>query len=166
MKANELMIGDWVNFRPGWISEETGKPEYECGCGFPVKLTCIYDGLSQYDDVLPDGTINTIEVADYELSGIPLTPEILEKNGFRLTKADTVCPSDRYWWAINGTRDGAMIEITIYNPDVHGVKVLTKIHTQSSHESGVNTVHSCDIESVHELQHALRLCGIEKEIIL
>ena len=108
---------------------------------------------------------NDIYPYDY-LDPIPLTPEILEKNGFRLAKADTVCPADRYWWAIDGTRDGAMVEITIYNPDVHGVKVLTKIHTQSSHESGVNTVHSCDIESVHELQHALHLCRIDKEIVV
>lgn len=99
---------------------------------------------------------------------IPLTPEILEKNGFRLTKSDTVYlyPADRYWWAIGGTRDGSTVEITIYNPDVNGVNVLTKIHTQSSHENGVNTVHSCDIESVHELQHALRMCGVDKEITL
>lgn len=166
MKSEELMVGDWVNYRPGWINEETGEPEYECGVGFPVKLTCIYDGLAQYDDILPDGTINTIEVADYELSGIPITQEFLEKNGFRFFTADRICRTDRYFWDAEGTRDGALVEITFYNPDVHGVKVLTKIHTQSSHESGINSVHSCDIESVHELQHALRLCKIDKTIEL
>lgn len=141
MKASELMVGDWV-FTRGQIEQ----------------VTSIYDGYictEHYEDS-----------HDYYFDPIPITPEILEKNGFRFIKADTVCPADRYWWAINGTRDGAMVEITIYNPDVHGVKVLTKIHTQSLHESGVNTVHSCDIESVHELQHALRLCGIEKKITL
>lgn len=143
MKAEELMIGDWV------CTE--------------------HDSTPRQIDWTRTGEVgllwNKIVTPPY-LVPIPITPEILEKNGFRLTKADTVCPADRYWWAINGTRDGAMVEITIYNPDVHGVKVLTKIHTQSSHESGVNTVHSCDIESVHELQHALRLCGIDKTIEL
>ena len=107
------------------------------------------------------------EGKDYqEIHPIPLTPEILEKNGFRIAKADRMCPADRYFWGVEGTRDGAIVEITFYNPDVHGVKVLTKIHTQSSHESGINSVHSCDIESVHELQRALRLCKIDKTIEL
>ena len=107
------------------------------------------------------------EGKDYqEIHPIPLTPEILEKNGFRIAKADRMCPADRYFWGVEGTRDGAIVEITFYNPDVHGVKVLTKIHTQSSHESGINSVHSCDIESVHELQRALRLCKIDKTIKL
>ena len=107
------------------------------------------------------------EGKDYKnIHPIPITPVILEKNGFRIAKADRMCPAERYFWSVEGTRDGAIVEITFYNPDVHGVKVLTKIHTQSSHESGINSVHSCDIESVHELQRALRLCKIDKTIKL
>lgn len=143
MKANELMIGDLVKVRH---LNRIGKVyRLDCANGETNGLVALIDGDFDHSDIDP----------------IPITPEILEKNGFRLTKA-----ADRYWWAIDGTRDGAMVEITLYNPDVHGVKVLTKIHTQSSHEIGVNTVRSCDIESVHELQHALRLCGIDKEIVL
>ena len=158
MKAEELMIGDWVSF------PDLGKTLFVTIVGIEQR-----EGLGRiegYTFILRDEQKRTLYVRRQSVKPIPLTPEILEKNGFRLTKADTVSPADRYWWAIDGTRDGAMVEITLYNPDVHGVKALTKIHTQSSHESGVNTVHSCDIESVHELQHALRLCCIDKEIVL
>ena len=142
MKAHELMVGDWVRNDLGETQQVVEL--YEEGV------------MLYYNDIYRNDLLEPIHI----------TPEILEKNGFRLTKADTVCPADRYWWAIDGTRDGAMVEITLYNPDVHGVKVLTKIHTQSSHESGVNTVHSCDIEFVHDLQHALKLCKIDKEIVI
>ena len=54
----------------------------------------------------------------------------------------------------------------MYKSPICGVSVLTEIDTYSSKGDGVNKVHSCDIESVHELQHAIRLCGIEKEIEL
>ena len=161
MKASELMVGDWVNYRPGWIDEETGKPEYECGEGFPVKITCIYDCLAQYDDMLPDGTINTIEVANYELSGIPITPEILEKNGFAKEKEDELGIT-YYFLARPFTT-----QITLYKEPIGGVSILFKVWGRvPSSEVGVNDIHLCSVKYVHEMQHALRLCGIEKEIEL
>ncbi len=160
MKSNELMIGDFLRVnRDGLCIKKDTIVEIrsiDTDNNFPEKG--LFGCASCYP--LDGNQFNGGVWLDY-LDPIPLTPEILEKNGFRLTKA-----ADRYWWAIDGTRDGAMVEITLYNPDVHGVKVLTKIHTQSSHGIGVNTVRSCDIESVHELQHALRLCRIDKEIVL
>ena len=36
----------------------------------------------------------------------PAIVEILEKNGFRIAKADRMCPADRYFWGVEGTRDG------------------------------------------------------------
>ena len=165
MNIKELMVGDLLRVnRDGLCIKKDTIVQIRGIDGdnkFEEKGLVGYAGCQPLDETQFAGGI----WLDY-LDPIPLTPEILEKNGFRLTKADTVCPADRYWRAIDGTRDGAIVEITLYNPDVHGVKVLTKIHTQSSHESGVNTVHSCDIESVHELQHALRLCRIDKEIVV
>ena len=46
----------------------------------------------------------------------------------------------------------------VSNEDMSGI--LTKIECDSSHECGINMLHSCDIESVHELQRALRCCGL------
>lgn len=146
LRSNELMIGDWVY--------HTSMRKY-------IKISGINGGVLFW--------YNKTAISACGMSLIeptPITPEILEKNGFHFAKADRMSLTDRYVWGVEGTRDGAIVEITFYNPDVHGVKVLTKIHTQSSHESGINSVHSCDIESVHQLQHALRLCGIDKEIEL
>lgn len=149
MKPSELMIGDWV---------------FNAHHGENIQITP-YDFFTHghFEDgrYIPTGVTPS---NGWDLEPIPITPVILEKNGFRFVKADRMFPADRYFWGVEGTRDGAIVEITFYNPDVHGVKVLTRIHTQSSHESGINSVHSCDIESVHELQNALRLCGIKKEI--
>lgn len=100
---------------------------------------------------------------DY-LDPIPLTQEILEKNGFHALIPEEHCT--RYVWAKDGGRNDTVISISFYNQPVHGVRLLTKISTDCHHDSGINEVHNCDIEYVHELQHALRLCGIDKEIVL
>ena len=73
---------------------------------------------------------------------IPITPEILEKNGWRSDMAD------RNFWATD--------EVYIYNHD--GVWRLRP--------KSPELLIVVDIKYVHELQRALRLLGVEKEIIL
>ena len=127
MKATELMIGDWVTF-----GDE------------PLKVQHIYN--NGYDDVVAeimeesldeDGTICE-EIKDVPLvncSPIPLTPEILEKNGWKhsnrlmITRIDD---SDFYW-----------------SEELGGI--LYK-----------NQYNMCGCKYVHNLQHALRLCGFNK----
>ena len=58
MKATELMIGDWVLMR-----------------GTPVQVRAIGFNTIRYSDMLITEPLDNIEP-------IPLTPEILEKNGF------------------------------------------------------------------------------------
>lgn len=140
MKTSELMIGDWVNYRPGWVKEETGEVEYESESMFPIKLTCIFEDLVQYDDEFTDGIINTIEVADYEIFPIPLTAEILEKNGFVYNDL----PFLQNWQQFG---------LSLYQGG-NGYRI----------NCGENV--SMKISSVHELQHAIRLCGIDKTIEL
>lgn len=112
-----------------------------------------------------DGDTGNDEL-DYEgLVGIPLTPEILEKNGFKKAESDFL--SQTWAWAEKSEKIyGRWVQITFYNKPINGVSYLTKIETCSQKGDGVDHIHSCDIESIHELQHALRLCGIEKEIEL
>ena len=76
------------------------------------------------------------------LQGIPLTAEILEANGF--------------------TRSKAFVEWKYEDDDIYmlwkpfpWIKIQLEDHT---------VMFPC--EFVHELQHALRLCGIDKEIVL
>lgn len=137
INAKDLMIGDWVNYRPGWINEETNQVEYESGTGFPVRIEMLYycqgEGLVQYNDGENDG----IEAAEYELFPIPITPEILEKNGFNLSQS-------------KGEWSPSIVGFSFDNCWVGDELKWHRIH----------------IKYVHELQHALRLCGIEKEIEL
>lgn len=128
LQANELMIGDYVNYR-----------------GQIIKVTSLYDkgGSNEVGWGIKEGTwVNVINVEP-----IPLTPEILEKNGFVLVEKEKgaygvdVAP---YY-----TRNDVPFEVFC---DGEPFAIWFK--------------DPLNIGYVHELQHALRLCGIEKEIIL
>lgn len=118
MKANELSIGDWV-----------------------------YDAILKENTIIKVLTETKIQGdIDDELWGIstydpiPLTPEILEKNGFEYNELPFV-----QGWEQFG--------LTLYQGG-NGYRI----------NCGQNV--ALRLVSVHELQHALRLCGIEKEIVL
>lgn len=75
-----------------------------------------------------------------EIYPIPLTSEILEKNRW-------------------GKNDIFMI----FNEDPNAELSWTNRCGACLYKNGY---HICDCNYVHQLQHALKLCGIEKEIIL
>ena len=93
----------------------------------------------------PDGynAIRCIEVSD--IKPIPLTEEILEKNFERDEERFVDC---------NEFRE---IEITEYNDGMWQV-VIDEIEMS---DLPTWKMYVCD---VHQLQHALRLCGINKEL--
>lgn len=151
VNAKDLMIGDWVQY--GNLIDEYGYVPQ----GRVSKLTHYATLDEQYEPriqiEMPDGFqyCNSIEEQFYP---IPLTPEILEKNGFdrednffgktcyAILKHDTkvmvfVIPNEYYWLEVNITQKYTML---------YGLKMRVKF--------------------VHELQHALKLCGIKKEIVL
>lgn len=131
MKANELMIGDYVNV--------TGK-----------------EGLHSVDilELLPrigkviglDEEIVYVDYINYAFSlgdvePIPLTSEILYENLRELPEVI------RWFWDDKKSTDDEMWFI---------------IHTNSLDHITLDA----NIRYVHELQHIMRLCGIEKEIII
>jgi hypothetical protein len=85
---------------------------------------------------------------------ILLTPEILEKNGFVL--------------------DEVIKEYCIYN----GIDNRVSLHNDKEYMNSRNEWHvhiddedycsiaNCELTYVHELQHILRLCKIDKEIVV
>jgi hypothetical protein len=85
---------------------------------------------------------------DDEIVGIPLTPEILEKNGFYHEKNVGYIDDDY---------NGRQIIYDFWN---HNLKILDNYNTMFDIVGWSDHIH------VHELQHALRLCGIEKTIEL
>lgn len=117
IKVEELMIGDWIHVSSPMIDSN-------------VRVDL--DTLSMMELEL--------EIIKYE--PIPLTPEILEKNG---------------WKELYYADDYA-------NEEVEGISLWVSEDGKNSWwwHAGVELVVA--INYVHELQHALKLCGIDKEI--
>lgn len=136
MKANELMIGDWV-----FIDE----PNKYAGCKGTVQTLCNHrsnDGFYLTVYIQGDKAYCNTEVFNEDLRPIPLTKEILEKNGFEEFGG---------WY--------------IYIPENTGIEIAW-LGTILKIGGECGNLELPAIEYVHQLQHALRLCGIEKEIKL
>lgn len=115
MKANELMIGDWYAFR-----------------GHPYKCTAsdIASIAECEENCVPT-----------DISEIPLTPEILEKNGFKQ----------------QGT--GWILE------DSMGERIFNLCRISNAYCLLIAGM-TLTFQYVHELQHLFRLAGIKGEIKL
>lgn len=137
MKANELMIGDWVIIK-GHPCKVSYLAPFDIG---DIRLSVIsngYDGNPYLDEIGP----------------IPLTAEILEKNGF-----DEAYSSDihKCYFRQKDNEDGMElydIEVNIYSGNQNAC------HLEVKH-FGMGTV-KIKFYHVHELQHALRLCGLNE----
>ena len=139
MKANELMVGDWVIH-----------PYYK----HPSKI--VYFNGSRV-------RVEYEEVEAESLRPIPLTPEILEKNGFEKSYS-SILTADGYkklpqykYKNTTQVQDICRNLITISYSDLEGGVYDI--------QCGIGS-HIYDLKYVHQLQHALRLCEIEKEIEL
>lgn len=120
------MIGDWVKLRTDdgtFIKVEVFELLQESSWGF-------IDGDKELDEISYD-----------DVEPIPLTVNILYKNGFDCDEDGFISYNE---FAINFGRD----------PFEEGPNLLFIM---------VGNCH-VELQYVHELQHALRLCGIEKEI--
>lgn len=89
------------------------------------------------------------------LEPIPITPEILEKNGFKRGNRYNYIYKDNYCEVCVSF----VPEIKIDNID------LGEPHINVSIKGALFDI-NMNMSAIHELQQALRLCGIEKEIIL
>ena len=134
MKANELMIGDWV-----CLKDDTK-------CEFPLKV----DGVLT-DDISLEGE-GFLGGVDGLIRPIPITPEILEKNGF---ERSVVIPSNFYRNIDN--------ERLIFSPhsSCYG---LGYVHWNESNDADI--MHRLEVQQpimyIHQMQHALRLFGLDQ----
>lgn len=124
MKANELMIGDWV--RVPRLNKNGKVYRIDRANGYGNGFVAVLRGDFHEGDIEP----------------VLLTPEILEKNGFECRGA----------WCLPGEDLGLR-----QDGDSWGLL---------SYYAEYNALAFCHIEYVHQLQHVLRLCGIEEEIKL
>lgn len=109
--------------------------------GTPRKI----QGIDSLDsEIIADGEIYTIINdrchSEDNVSGIPLTQKNLEKNGFKFNNLPFVLGWEQFGLTLCPEGDGYVI----------GCGVNVAMH----------------IDYFHQLQHALKLCGIEQEIKL
>ena len=103
-----------------------------------------------------------------ELSPIPITPEILEKSGF-IKDEDEETNGTTYHILIQTgyEANSYTIQITLYKEPICGVNVLLKIWGWvPPYNGGTNDIHLCGANYVHELQHTIKICRIDKEITI
>lgn len=123
MKANEIQIGDWLYYKGQFNA-------------FPFKVESITKKKFGYHAEPNEHRMYYLRLS--ECKHIPLTPEILEKNGFVVESR--YCHGEHLQYC--KLVDGLWIDI-----------------------SGENFFEG-KLEYIHQLQHALRLCGIDKNIEL
>lgn len=131
LKISDLSVGDWVGYKG---EECTVASIYMAAEGYPHEVALTYQGICcgcAYID---------------HLDPIPITAEILEKNGFeRSTSQFIVYHTDKVW--ISYDKPSETWSVTMYINDF-----TSNLHA--------------NIVYIHQLQHALRLAGVDKEINL
>lgn len=144
MKATELMIADWVRIAPYDIIDQVDclLTEYA--------ITSHGDSCGQYDykDIEP----------------IPLTPEILEKNGFDKWEDDGGVP---LWslplWSLDKKEVRYCMTFEVIDG---GCPVLTIEDVVDGDSRHTSIVLKDEVYNVHDLQHVLRFLGLEIQIII
>jgi hypothetical protein len=138
MKATDLMIGDWIKGESNIVARVIEIKEYL------IRI---------------DAGIGRVVFEPKELFPIPITPEILEKNGFET--------EDDVHFSIQGQSD--MLELLLVELPFDGYYfdiVRTEKTINKCNQRCYIDRYFASIDYVHQLQHALKLCGIEKEIII
>ena len=141
MIVKGLMIGDWVRIKKN-VPDDAYFMHDDMFRGMNIRVDEILsNGINpdwiggEINDFLPDDAIEPI----------PITAEILEKNGWYIGELDL-------WYR---------------HPEVQFLMALRTsgayLYADEEHDK---REFFCVIQSVHELQHALRICGIDKEIKL
>lgn len=141
IKITDLSIGDWVTYNEEYYQIlNIGAMVYVVGEGLQFRHYCtLTRGLEIQDDI----DIN-------EISPIPITPEILEKNGFTTT--------DKRYYICKLCNTRVDVERLAEHYEIATFGILS--------QGGLITKMICPITNIHQLQHALRLVGIDKDITL
>ena len=142
MEANELMIGDYVYNHRDW----------ECPIVEIHKNSAIVIARHYGEE----------EFLLSDLRPIPLTSEIFEKNGFEKSYSFSLTADGYKKVPVYKYKNMKQVQDICKNL----IKVCVNLDgSKYDVEFGIGS-HIFDLEYVHQFQHALKLCGIEKEIIL
>lgn len=156
MDAKELMLGDYIYDLYGnkaIVRKLEDYNEHAKASGACIELV--------------EGPEEGYTICLYgQIEPIPLTPEILEKNSFEEYGANI------YWHPNIAPEKHVMLQKTPADEDLYGmVGECASVHGFTDikpllNENAMPTVYHGHFKYVHELQHALRLAGIKKEIVL
>ena len=136
MKAKDLMIGDYLY----WGKDKIVKVQMLRKYGDNFGIDVVYNDSVNLYFCTDNDDIYFYSIND--LKPIPLTPEILEKNWFVYDLEDKLFE------------------------DIYPRISMLYAQYRLVENYGINYGEMSEIKYVHQLQHALRLCGIDKEIIL
>lgn len=143
MNGNELMIGDWVKIND--VDYTT-----------PVQIDCI---VKKHGTVYAYFAEFDIRVACEKLQGIPLTADLLGKNGFYPLYDDKSAyklfwsdEKEEIYWSIT-------IDLT------HPIASRIENHIMRTGRKTENWEMKGCVYFVHELQHLMRQFRIDKEIV-
>lgn len=138
MKTTDLMVGDLVQ------KLEIGGHYRKC------RITAIFGDNVECET--SDGEVHTLSVNG--IKSIPLTAKNIEKNGFEGTPTSDLFIEKNLWETYS---------IELFPSE--GSWLLRITDKTNEYICGCNRI-NLYINYIHELQHALKLCGIEKEIEL
>lgn len=128
IKCRDLMVGDWITNRDG----------------FPMQITNVGENYAYATWEDNEGDPWEYDDKDEQPQPIPLTPEILEKNGFGFVKSSDKDTVWNGWWIYEDLELGTCCLNgdwpCFINIDDSNIKC----------------------EYVHQLQHALRLCKLDE----
>lgn len=129
IRISDLSIGDWVKF------ESNGR----------YMPMMVFEISSYRKEIVGETTFGRLSFKEEEISPIPLTPEILEKNGLCVVEEDA--------------------DFSEY--ELFGSENFSIFHTKGTLHYRLETSQASVVcWNVHQLQHALRLASVEKEIVL
>lgn len=154
IKISELSIGDWIAAESAQLAIEGN----DIATAFvdkvkkPIQIVSVLG-----DEQLVFGRIEeldgftTIYLKAEHIEPIPITPEILEKNGFKKGKiyeGNSAIVFANCNISVSRFKESKWCRLRIYNA-LGDIELCSAI-----------------VHNVHQLQHALRLAGVEKEIEL
>ena len=130
MKANELMIGDWLFYKGRFNA-------------FPFKVEQINKRKVGYHAEPNESRMHYIILSECE--PISITPKLLERNGFKKAQSLYFLQSENKRYSYPFFIEYNAVNNCVFVND--GMIPMPIIY-------------------VHQLQHVIRLCGIDKEIVL
>jgi hypothetical protein len=156
LKISDLSVGDWVSFDMALLKIEGDDiaTAFVKKAQQPVQIKSILgDQDLIFAEVEAEDDFGTIYLKVEHIQPIPITPEILEANGLFRHEIDKYNPHQvvlsNHFMMARTYDDVEWWRVLIYDEEIPSEELFNGI-----------------VYSVHQLQHALHLAGVEKEINL